>query len=284
VDRIALTHRHPDHTAGAARLSELAGAPVLAFGAGLSDGDVVGGLVAAHTPGHAPEHLCFWHPESRTLLSGDLIAGEGSIMISPPEGDLREYVASLERVRGLSPSRILPGHGPEVARAGEKIEEYLAHRREREARVVAALDSGARSLTEVVESAYAEVSRRCVPPPNCRPKRTSSNYAAKSGRSRGKVRQASVSVFPTAGTYGGSTTSREEATEMSDEAQRRLLTLLVVLTAVLSRPLRNMVGETIPERGGVGDDLAEVVLQGLARVGAVALASVLVRQLSRSRR
>ncbi len=160
VQRIALTHRHPDHAAGAARLSDLAGAPVLAFGAGISDGDAVGGLVAVHTPGHAPEHLCFWHPESRTLLSGDLIAGEGSIMISPPEGDLREYVASLERVRGLSPSRILPGHGPEVARAGEKIEEYLAHRREREARVVAALDSGARSLTEVVESAYAD-----VPPP-----------------------------------------------------------------------------------------------------------------------
>ena len=160
VERIVLTHRHPDHAAGAARLSELSGAPILTFGAGLSDGDVVGGLMAVHTPGHAPEHLCFWHPESRTLLSGDLIAGEGSIMISPPEGDLREYVASLERVRGLSPSRILPGHGPEVARAGEKIEEYLAHRREREARVVAALDSGARSLTEVVESAYAD-----VPPP-----------------------------------------------------------------------------------------------------------------------
>ena len=160
VERIVLTHRHPDHAAGAARLSELAGARVLAFGAGISDGDVIGGLVAVHTPGHAPEHLCFWHPESRTLLSGDLLAGEGSIMISPPEGELRKYVASLERVRGLAPSRILPGHGPEVARAEEKIEEYLAHRREREARVVAALDSGARSLHEVVESAYAD-----VPPP-----------------------------------------------------------------------------------------------------------------------
>ncbi|HKH76392.1 MAG TPA: MBL fold metallo-hydrolase [Rubrobacteraceae bacterium] len=53
--------------------------------------------------GPAPEHLCFWHPESRTLLSGDLVAGEGSIMISPPEGDLREYVASLERARELTP-------------------------------------------------------------------------------------------------------------------------------------------------------------------------------------
>ena len=160
VERIVLTHRHPDHAAGATRLSKLTGAPVLAFGAGISDGDVIGGLVAVHTPGHAPEHLCFWHPESRTLLSGDLLAGEGSIMISPPEGELRKYVASLERVRGLAPSRILPGHGPEVARAREKIEEYLAHRREREARVVAALDSGARSLDEVVESAYAD-----VPPP-----------------------------------------------------------------------------------------------------------------------
>ena len=71
---------------------------------------------------------------------------------------------------------------------------------------------------------------------------------------------------------------------MSDEAQRRLLTLLVVLTAVLSRPSRSMVYEAIPERRGVGDDLAEAMLQGLVRVGAAVLASVLVRQLSRSRR
>jgi hypothetical protein len=71
---------------------------------------------------------------------------------------------------------------------------------------------------------------------------------------------------------------------MSDEAQRRLLTLLVVLTAVLSRPSRSMVYEVIPEHRGIGDDLAEAVLQGLVRVGAVVLASVLVRQPSRSRR
>ena len=163
VERIVLTHRHPDHTSGAGRLSELAGAPVLAFGVGLSDGERVGDLVTVHTPGHAPDHLCFWHPASRTLFSGDLIAGEGSIMIAPPEGDLRAYVASLERVRKLGPSRILPGHGPEVLRAQEKIEEYLAHRREREARVAAALESGARSLSEVVLSAYSGV------PPAMRP-------------------------------------------------------------------------------------------------------------------
>ncbi len=71
---------------------------------------------------------------------------------------------------------------------------------------------------------------------------------------------------------------------MSHEAQRRLLTLLVVLTTVLSRPSQSMVYEVIPEHRGVGDDLAEAILQGVARTGAVVLASVLVRQLSKSRR
>lgn len=114
VSRIVLTHRHPDHSAGADRLSDLTGAPVLSFGAGLEDGDRVSGMSAVHTPGHAPDHLCFWYPRERALLSGDLIAGEGSIIIAPPEGDLGAYMASLERVRNLNPSRILPGHGPEV--------------------------------------------------------------------------------------------------------------------------------------------------------------------------
>jgi glyoxylase-like metal-dependent hydrolase (beta-lactamase superfamily II) len=113
--------------------------------------------MAIHTPGHSPDHLCFWHPGSRILISGDLIAGEGSILIAPPEGDLRAYVDSLKRVRALAPSRILPGHGPAVRDAKAKIEEYLAHRREREARVVAALRSGASSLKEIVEEAYADV-------------------------------------------------------------------------------------------------------------------------------
>ena len=157
VERIALTHRHPDHAAGAQRLSELSGAPVLAYGDGLGDGDeLTPGLVCVFTPGHAPDHLCFWHPESGTLLSGDLIAGSGSIMIAPPEGDLAAYMNSLERVRALSPRRILPGHGPEVPEAVAKIEEYLAHRREREGLVVAALEDGASTVGEVVELAYRD--------------------------------------------------------------------------------------------------------------------------------
>ncbi len=161
VERIALTHRHPDHSAGAGRLSGMTSAPVLAFEAGLGDGDrLPPGLVVVHTPGHALDHLCFWHPESRTLLSGDLIAGSGSIMVAPPEGDLAAYMASLERVRALAPARILPGYGPEVTEAVAKIEEYVAHRQDREERVAAALSSGASSVQDILDSAYQD-----VPPP-----------------------------------------------------------------------------------------------------------------------
>lgn len=157
VERIVLTHRHPDHAAGAGRLSELSGASILAFGERLQEGDRITGLVAVHTPGHAPDHLCFWHPENRTLFSGNLIAGEGSILVTPPGGDLEAYEASLKRVRVLAPVRILPEHGLEVSDAVTKIDEYLAHRREREERVAAALESGASSLEEVVDLAYSEV-------------------------------------------------------------------------------------------------------------------------------
>lgn len=157
IQLILLTHRHPDHAAGASSLSEMTGAMILAFDEGVGDGDVFAGLTAVHTPGHAPDHLCFWHSGSGTLFSGDLIAGEGSIMVAPPEGDLADYMASLEKVRGLRPSRILPGHGPEVTNAEVKISEYIAHREERESQVVAALESGASTMEEVVRLAYPEI-------------------------------------------------------------------------------------------------------------------------------
>lgn len=163
IEAILLTHRHPDHASGAPRLSEMTGASVLAFGEGVADGDVFSGLVAVHTPGHAPDHVCFWHEASRSLFSGDLIAGEGSIMVAPPEGSLADYMASLEKARKLSPSRILPGHGPMVEDAGAKIEEYISHREEREAMVVAALEAGAETVEEVVRLAYPEVPTRMRP-------------------------------------------------------------------------------------------------------------------------
>lgn len=156
---IILTHHHADHAAGAQRLSELTGASILRFGKGLEDGTQVANLTVVHTPGHSHDHLCLWHAESRTLFCGDLMAGTGSILIAPPDGDLAAYVSSLQRVHTLNASRILPGHGPEILEPQAKIEEYLAHRSEREARVVAAMKAGAFSVEAIASKAYADVPR-----------------------------------------------------------------------------------------------------------------------------
>ncbi len=163
VEIILLTHRHPDHASGAAQLSGMTDAPILAFGNSVSDGEEVAGLVALHTPGHARDHLCFWDARTGTLFSGDLIAGRGSIMVAPPEGDLRDYMDSLHRVKNLSPERILPGHGPEITDARSKTEEYIRHREEREALIVSALDAGADSIRSILKSAYADTPEDMLP-------------------------------------------------------------------------------------------------------------------------
>lgn len=163
VEVILLTHRHPDHAAGASRLSRMTDAPVLAFGSSISDDEEVAGLVALHTPGHARDHLCFYDARSGTLFSGDLVAGRGSIMVAPPEGDMRDYMDSLYRIKNLDPKRILPGHGPEITDAPAKIKEYIRHREEREAMIVSALDSGASSLKDILNTAYADTPKEMLP-------------------------------------------------------------------------------------------------------------------------
>lgn len=163
VEVILLTHRHPDHSGGASRLSRMTDAPVLGFGGSISGNDEVAGLLALHTPGHARDHLCFYDIRNRTLFSGDLIAGQGSIMVAPPEGDMQDYMDSLYRVKNLGPEVILPGHGPRITDAGAKIDEYIRHREEREAMIVSALDSGADSLREILESAYSDTPEEMYP-------------------------------------------------------------------------------------------------------------------------
>jgi glyoxylase-like metal-dependent hydrolase (beta-lactamase superfamily II) len=97
-------------------------------------------LRTVHTPGHAPDHLCFWHEESRVLFSGDL-AVKGTTVYIPPnlKGDLGDYLASLERVRALQPLRLLPAHGPAIDDPDDVLRAYLEHRREREEQILSAL-------------------------------------------------------------------------------------------------------------------------------------------------
>ena len=100
-------------------------------------------LRAVYTPGHAPDHLCFWHGESRTLFSGDL-AVKGTTVYIPTNlrGDLADYLASLQRVRTLKPARLLPAHGPVIDDPDVVLRGYLEHRRDREEQILSALREG----------------------------------------------------------------------------------------------------------------------------------------------
>jgi glyoxylase-like metal-dependent hydrolase (beta-lactamase superfamily II)/8-oxo-dGTP pyrophosphatase MutT (NUDIX family) len=115
-------------------------------------------LVALHTPGHARGHLCFYDKRRGFLLSGDNVLAAGSVLIAPPEGDMKDYLASLERMKNLPGLRFLCGsHGAAVFDARGKIEEYIAHRLEREKRILRAIENGAKTVSEIVEQAYADL-------------------------------------------------------------------------------------------------------------------------------
>ena len=159
VGAIVVTHSHPDHLPLAARLAERVNARVSRFPE-LGDGDVVrtGGinLIALHTPGHCADHLCFWLADDRVLFTGDLVLGRGSSMVTYPEGDVDAYLRSLERVGALHPRLLFPGHWDPVETAEAKIEEYRAHRLERERQVLDELARGAGSAPELARRVYAD--------------------------------------------------------------------------------------------------------------------------------
>jgi glyoxylase-like metal-dependent hydrolase (beta-lactamase superfamily II) len=170
---VLVTHGHVDHASGAAaiagRMPDARFAKMLWPGHDerypvawqrLADGDRIDAgdttVVAVHTPGHAPDHLCFWHEESRTLFSGDL-AVQGTSVVIPASagGDLEAYVASIRRVLELEPARLLPAHGPVIDKPATLLRIYLAHRREREEQVLAALGAGATSPESIVARVYS---------------------------------------------------------------------------------------------------------------------------------
>jgi glyoxylase-like metal-dependent hydrolase (beta-lactamase superfamily II) len=126
------------------------------------DGDVAAHgdgwtLVAVHTPGHTSNHLCFWMPEQRALFSGDHIMGWSTTVIAPPDGDMRDYFASLEHVRRLDAATLWPTHGSPVTDVAPFIDAFVAHRREREAQVLAAVRDGVALVPEMVRRLYVGV-------------------------------------------------------------------------------------------------------------------------------
>jgi glyoxylase-like metal-dependent hydrolase (beta-lactamase superfamily II) len=180
IEQIVLTHGHADHSAGAQRLAELTGAPVLAvdpayrrrgrppglaLGAeGLRPGDTVraGGceLAVIETPGHTRDSVCLLLEADGALLTGDTVLGRGTTVIAG-DGSLSDYLRSLDRLRALADEAglraLLPGHGPMLADPAGTLDYYIAHRAERLAAVFAALDAGATTVPDIVARVYTDV-------------------------------------------------------------------------------------------------------------------------------
>lgn len=177
IRRILITHGHPDHVGGAAELRERVGAPIFAFsrrGVPIADEETPNGtaftvgddtLRALYTPGHRFDHLCYLLERSGTLFAGDLISGITTNVISPPDGDMFDYLNSLKRLQNVEMAEIVPGHGPTIADPQGKIAEYIAHRMQREQQVIAVLQElpGAPTIPAMVKHIYVDVDPRLHP-------------------------------------------------------------------------------------------------------------------------
>ncbi|HEX7011607.1 MAG TPA: MBL fold metallo-hydrolase [Steroidobacteraceae bacterium] len=182
LDTILVTHTHPDHSPGASALAKASGAQVLGMPAPkdgrqdatfkpdrvLRDGEVVrvGSLRVrtVHTPGHASNHLCFLLEEQGLLFSGDHLMQGSTVVISPPDGDMSQYLESLARLQREPVRSIAPGHGSVIEDAQTEIARVMAHRLQREAKVVDRLRRAGRATVEaLVARVYDDVDPRLHP-------------------------------------------------------------------------------------------------------------------------
>lgn len=175
LETILVTHRHGDHAPAAVPLKQATGARIIAprnvleeVDQGVVDQRVEGGEVlriegvdieVIATPGHTNEHVCYLTSEG-DLFTGDTVLGAGTTAIFPPDGHMGDYLRSLQTLRARNPKRIHPAHGPTREDAVALIDEYIAHRLERERQVLDAIAAGARTLQELRARIYPVLDER----------------------------------------------------------------------------------------------------------------------------
>jgi glyoxylase-like metal-dependent hydrolase (beta-lactamase superfamily II) len=159
AEGIALTHDHADHAAGVSGLLARVGhLRVVSAREGAADGDVFGPLLAMALPGHSDDHLAF--VAGRAGFTGDAVLGEGSVFVS---GNLAGYMDGLRRLRELDLAVLCPGHGPPVWDVRAKLDGYIAHRLERERRLVEALERGLSGEDELLDAAWPDAPAQLRP-------------------------------------------------------------------------------------------------------------------------
>ncbi len=163
VARIFLTHGHADHIGALPALRAATGAAVFAVRVGLADGAAIGLWTALHTPGHAPDHVCFARADG-VVFSGDHVMGWASTVVIPPDGDMAAYIASLRLLLLRQDDALfLPGHGPPIANPRGFTEALLAHRLGREAAIRAALAEAPQTAAALVARLYVPLDPRLRP-------------------------------------------------------------------------------------------------------------------------
>lgn len=176
---VALTHHHMDHIAGLEAILEEYEVPLLAHAETLKrckpyphceplvEGQILAlgamELEVLFTPGHAPGHVCFWEPASRWLCAGDMVASKGTILVDPAEGSMSDYLASLERLRALSPATMVPSHGDAIEDPEKLLTHYIEHRLARERMTLKALGWTPASVEDLTPQIYPELNRKFYP-------------------------------------------------------------------------------------------------------------------------